>query len=511
MSFFNKIKSAFGFDGESYDEDDLSVENESATHFTEQPAAAAEPAAADIEKSPDTTARAEASDSQSQRQASPEETADVAADLFDGVIAVFNSALPDFLSHSINTEQQRLELIRQLDERLRRRIVALGDRAKADASQALSSERNRLSADLKSLRDRNRLLDERQNETNAARLSAERQKRALQERVHDLESQVARLEAEKEQFELETKSMMSRMRAAGVSLTGEATLDQPADEESAARIEELTKTIADKDSELAASRDRIAENEKALHQLQKENKELNDGIEQLRTKQTVADSLVNSLQSKAAEERSKADESSAECNRLREQAGRLEEENRQLTERIDSLLAKADERDAAEQTAMAEIERQVSNFERVRERLDNRIAELKAENALLRQSVAEVQSAADRQPEAAPTAPAAPVIADSAADYAADLTEAPQADKPESSASGQHSAKRGRKKKHQPKITAIDEYMDNNDWFGSPMTSDDDTADSQRSESSTGADDDFGYKQPQRRPAPTDSSQLSLW
>ncbi len=49
-----------------------------------------------------------------------------------------------------------------------------------------------------------------------AQLSAERQKRALSERVHDLESKVLKLEADCEQYDLEKKSLMNKLKVASV-------------------------------------------------------------------------------------------------------------------------------------------------------------------------------------------------------------------------------------------------------------------------------------------------------
>lgn len=81
----------------------------------------------------------------------------LAADLFDGVIAVFNDSLPGFISSSIDINRQRVELIAQLDTALRKRLAT---------------------------------------ELANARLKAEQHTMVLSDRVQTLEDQVSELEAE---------------------------------------------------------------------------------------------------------------------------------------------------------------------------------------------------------------------------------------------------------------------------------------------------------------------------
>lgn len=67
-------------------------------------------------------------------------------------------------------------------------------------------------AEMDKLRKSNRRAEERGEDTRQQHLSAERQKRALTERVRDLEKQLSDITAEREQFELENKTLVNRVR-----------------------------------------------------------------------------------------------------------------------------------------------------------------------------------------------------------------------------------------------------------------------------------------------------------
>ena len=83
--------------------------------------------------------------------------------------------------------------------------------------------RRKLIEEVEDLRQQKQQLEQRREESKGERLSNQRQKRAMTERINDLESKVNTLEAEKEQLLLENRSMVNRMRVAGVG--GEGVVD----------------------------------------------------------------------------------------------------------------------------------------------------------------------------------------------------------------------------------------------------------------------------------------------
>ena len=80
-------------------------------------------------------------------------------------------------------------------------------------------------------------LEQQRSSLREAQLSADRRRRALSDRVNDLESKLATAEAEREQFELENKSLLNKLKVADV---------QPA------LVEDLTKEVERLKAALAA-------------------------------------------------------------------------------------------------------------------------------------------------------------------------------------------------------------------------------------------------------------------
>ncbi|MCM1111194.1 MAG: hypothetical protein NC336_08300 [Clostridium sp.] len=528
MSFFGSIKRAFGF-GEDPVEDEEEFADD--TSVAPAPAESAEPA----DRTPSGDSAASRADSGGEKPSPESSEADadpnLAGDLFDGVIAVFNAALPDFVERCIDRDNQRSQLLASLDKALRDRLAAATVGAREKGLREIESDRARADRELQRLRETNRRLDERRNETNAARLSAERQKRALTDRVHDLENQVSKLEAEKEQFELEARSMMSRMRAAGVSATGEATASAPSanpGEAEALRVE------------LTDARRRLSDSDAAAERLTSEIEKLNAALEQARAKQSVSDAMINGLQTTASEAREEARREK----QLREEterkigdtAGRHEALESELAAARDELAgerarrAEADKaltglkqelarRDAEDRAVYDDIEKKLSGFEAVKSRLDQRIADLKSENRLLKAELETLRGAPAaaelRQSAALPTEPVAPPVVTDEPELPPYAAEAPApaetpADgdfrliRPEESPAPK---KRGRKKS-QPKISAIDEFMDNGEWFGAPSPEEEQrSALAQKAQ----AEDTFGYREPQKKQITPSDDQLSLW
>lgn len=251
----------------------------------------------------------------------------IAEELFDGVLKVFNEALPEFMQRSIDTDAQRKQLVDMLDDTLKDRIGQLAAETRKTEMERLADERSRVADEMKQLKQLNQTLDERQRETTAAKLSAERQKRALTERVRDLENQISKLEAENEQLTLEVKSMSNRMRAASVTGSGDASLKE--------EIKALEEQLQQKQKQC----DEITEHDK------------------------MVSAMVNSLQAKAAE-----------LNKA------LAEEKR-----------RADDAATPDNIRIEEFEKQLAGFEEVKLRYEQRIAQLKEENDKLRADAAKAR------------------------------------------------------------------------------------------------------------------------
>lgn len=196
----------------------------------------------------------------------------VPAEIFRTVVAIFNRSLPDFLESSVDTSRQEQYLYNALEKGMKGYLDSLEVQARRRYQELRQSDMLKVENELKQLREGLRQKEEDSTEARKLQLSAERQKRALTERVHDLEKQIATMEADAEQLDLENKSLVNKLRLSA---------------------------IQEKDLENAKAED--AERSATIEKLRGENKELADALEQMQLKQTLGETMVNDLQSRASE------------------------------------------------------------------------------------------------------------------------------------------------------------------------------------------------------------------
>lgn len=150
--------------------------------------------------------------------------------IFDGVIAIFNQSLPDFVKKCVDVDAQRRYIYDSLDGSLKNYLAKVADDARRNASAKWNEERDMIQAELSSLREQSKTMEASRSEWKQQQLSLDRQKRALSDRIHDLEKQVTALEAEKEQYELETKSLVNKIKVAGVHEADAAAMREEVEE-----------------------------------------------------------------------------------------------------------------------------------------------------------------------------------------------------------------------------------------------------------------------------------------
>lgn len=136
--------------------------------------------------------------------------------IFDKVVTIFNSALPDFLSRSVDPAAERRELYDALDQGMKQYIEKTRATAERNCQRRFDAEKTKLQANIREMENRYRQYDEVRNEMTQKLLSAERQKRAVAERLHDLETKIQTQEAELEQFQLENRSLVNKLKVQGV-------------------------------------------------------------------------------------------------------------------------------------------------------------------------------------------------------------------------------------------------------------------------------------------------------
>lgn len=272
MSFISTLKRAFGFgsDDIAADEDlysDTATGSDSTAASSTAPDVQQSAAAKEIEPVKFDTAVQQA--------------------IFDGVLAVFNEALPDFLAKTGDPDARRKYLYNSLDESIRQYIDGLSAKAEEYCEAQWQKRQAGMAAEMDAIRVRAEEIEKQSSDIKQKQLSADRQKRALTERVHDLESQLSRLESEREQYELENRSLVNRIKVANV---------QQADLEKAQA--ELTSLQAELLKMRTNPEQAFAEREEAL---QKQIAEMADGIASLKEQIRVAKEMHDDMRHRLAE------------------------------------------------------------------------------------------------------------------------------------------------------------------------------------------------------------------
>lgn len=200
MSFLVNIKRALGFDGDITDEDDPLYEDTAESIEEEAPASKGLPpsAAASPEQKP------------------IEFDAAMQDAIFEKIVAVFNASLPEFLAKSVDPELERKNLYDALDTGVKDYLKGISKKAEAYCDAQWQAKQASMAAELEALKTRAGEIEKQSSEVKQRQLSADRQKRALSDRVHDLEATVAKLESEREQYELENRSLVNRIKVANV-------------------------------------------------------------------------------------------------------------------------------------------------------------------------------------------------------------------------------------------------------------------------------------------------------
>ena len=117
--------------------------------------------------------------------------------------------LPEFLARSVDADTQQKLIFEGLDQGIKDYLARIGADADNRCEQRWSSEQAGMRAEMDDLRRKSEQVAQERADLKQKQLSADRQKRALSDRLKDLENQVRRLEAEREQFDLENAVICS--------------------------------------------------------------------------------------------------------------------------------------------------------------------------------------------------------------------------------------------------------------------------------------------------------------
>lgn len=347
MSFFDAFKRALGFgpdpdlisDSDTVDDPDVVAES----------ADASEP-------------RKEAEDSSADTPAAPSVDPDIKARIFDGAVAVFNEALPSFLRDTVDAGAQSKKLAEALDKGLDEYLTNLMSVAEQYAEARLKGAADTARRDAEKLRADMQLIEQQRVSLREQQLSADRRRRALSDRVTDLEQQLANAEAEREQYELENRSLLNKLRVADV--TGATVAEGAVPAVATAELKEARTALAEAKSaaeQAEATAGEFRRNaEESMRRAEAAEKELADA----RTREEMNLAMYNDLQNTLVGEKA--------------ERRRLEESLAEAKTIVDSV---------------AQLQLQMGQVEELIRKRDERIEKLKSTNKRLREQLAEKEKA----------------------------------------------------------------------------------------------------------------------
>lgn len=424
------------------------------------------------------------------------------ADIFDAVIEIFNRAQPEFVRECLNVEAQRQYILNSLSESLRGRVSM----AISSGSRKWAMEKVELEKRISDLEGDDNEIVRLRKDNKRLQFSVDRQKRAMLDRINDLETQVARQTEEKERLysrkhspeteELskallrvkELEEQAAKLSAEITELKSSPVPTQPEGEEESvnenlkaemehdrADFEQLKSAWIDEKTQLTSE----VESMRAEVERQKTLKE------QLEVKTSISDAMINDLRNQLASARS-------ELEKLQQEQEQVMEQIREQLDGFEDLKARKDakitELQESNNSLRRTIETNLYNQANSEMKLRREIKDLKVELARLTEEKAK-EGAARTKSEGA-SAAAQPAVSSAVAPD----SEFPQ----EAVAEETKTSDRPVRRRGRPKKVRIEHELDNTEWFAGGGKQPHD-------------DPDFGYHEPPRRPVNDNEAQLSLF
>lgn len=491
MAFFKNIKRSFGFsDGE--DDDELGYDysdnvDTNVKKWEQKPSIVST-----NNQRNESTAYSANTQQPATTENAEERLKKMQLQIFDGVVELFNKSLPDFLKSSLNVEAQKQYIFDSLDKSLRSYIINISAEARQTSEAQWDKERAKIMAEMIEIKSKCRDLESTRDDWKRQQLSAERQKRALSARLHDLEVQVASLEAEKEQYDLENKSLVNKLKVSNLK-----DVDVEALHDEIARLKTALQEARNSSVSFGVESAIVAEKDAEIKKLQSQ-------IEQMRVKGEMADAMINDLNEKASTalrqlECNKNERAEMEFN-SQEAATEIQNLKLQVSSLKDDLSAKNKElEDAHEGLQMIEtIQTEMEKFESVKQKKDAKINELQKELKLQRSRVAELEKDTESLKSTIENNLYNQAISEDNLKKEIERLKAQQ--------SQGVNIDSDEKKTRKTIISAIDESLDDSDWLISIPPEG-----TQMRTNSDAADENFGYQEPSKKTAPDNDAQMLLW
>lgn len=395
MAFFNKLKSVFGFSNEDYEAEINEMPQRDAT--VTPLAQRRKPDIKDkgLQYAPmetDNTLKTDSNEPSAPEAVQSTDFTSCPEAIFTKVVEIFNESLPPFLRESIDPEKQARYIHEALDDSMKDYVERLANEADARMKAKWETGQSTLRREMESLREKAKQIEGTSAEIKEQKLSAERQKRALSERVHDLEKQIDAFQAEKEQYELENKSLVNKLRAMSIQDEDVEALrnDNEALRKEIKELKENTTTtvVPAVDQEKLKEIEKLkSQNEDLVAQkegLIRERTNLANDIIVLKKKCEITDVMINDLNHKASSAKLALAEKETQYKELQEKYDAVMATSSDLTSLQEQLNK------AGEDKKVLENELSVA-----RESIESAHAELQRVNSELHNESAKVQQLTD--------------------------------------------------------------------------------------------------------------------
>lgn len=262
--------------------------------------------------------------------------------ILDGVLEVFNSALPSFVSSSIDPAAQRAELMARLDGSIKNYLDQLNSVAAKKAELHMKDVADAARDRSEHYKQQLENLEQQKNKLREQQLSADRRRRALSDRVADLENQLSRVEAEREQFQLENQSLLNKLKLADIQPGIIDDLKQeierlrsgaPAEDPAVAQglreeLEEKDEKLAALKAELESSAARFAEERSKMADEVAEAQKVMDNIYELQEQMQKVEEVIRKRDEKIANLKSTVRKLKEDLNRAQAELKKKDEARR---------------------------------------------------------------------------------------------------------------------------------------------------------------------------------------
>ena len=205
---FNKLMRAFGFRGNDDDMDENNIEYPSALPLRHAASESGMPESG--------SAACESDEAKNDVAPATEENPDFPLTIFDSLLQVFNDAQPDFIKKCLDMNAQRRYLYDSVDSSFKEYVASLQADIKRKALEEAEISADQMRNEVEQLQERVKSVEKLEADYKQLRMSHDRQKRSFNDRIRDLEDKVSAVEAEKEQYQLEIKSLLNKLKVAAV-------------------------------------------------------------------------------------------------------------------------------------------------------------------------------------------------------------------------------------------------------------------------------------------------------